>query len=246
MDCRHKTSQYGQDEVMEKLCYSEGFVLNESMYTDDSKALSQHCGIFLEIGAYDGYTISNCYYLEKMKGWKGVLVEPLKIQADFAIQNRWNPVWNGAVYNKNGSVLFTEISGYSDMLSGIEEAYSPYLKDRVKQEIKQYDLQYKNILVECKTLNKLMDDYGFKCADYLSLDAQTAELSILKAYDCARNPIKCIGLDMNNSNVTDLKLWFHDHGYEVYWKHEIADEYIYINKDIPWSWDVKSYQENRQ
>jgi hypothetical protein len=32
-------------------------------------------GIFLEAGANDGYTWSNTYYLERFKGWRGVLIE---------------------------------------------------------------------------------------------------------------------------------------------------------------------------
>jgi hypothetical protein len=32
-------------------------------------------GTFLEAGANDGYTWSNTYYLERCKGWRGVLIE---------------------------------------------------------------------------------------------------------------------------------------------------------------------------
>ncbi len=34
-------------------------------------------GFYVEAGAYDGYTESNTYYLERFKGWTGVLVEAI-------------------------------------------------------------------------------------------------------------------------------------------------------------------------
>ena len=39
-------------------------------------------GYFVEVGAYDGFTISNTYLLEKNYGWKGICIEatPYRIQ----------------------------------------------------------------------------------------------------------------------------------------------------------------------
>jgi FkbM family methyltransferase len=34
-------------------------------------------GVFLEIGAKDGYSQSNTYHLERQQGWRGILIEPL-------------------------------------------------------------------------------------------------------------------------------------------------------------------------
>ena len=34
-------------------------------------------GVFLEIGANDGYTQSNTYFLERLRNWDGILIEPV-------------------------------------------------------------------------------------------------------------------------------------------------------------------------
>src|ERR1700675_2623345 len=34
-------------------------------------------GFFVEAGANDGYTQSNTYWLERFRGWRGLLVEPI-------------------------------------------------------------------------------------------------------------------------------------------------------------------------
>jgi len=50
-------SQYGQDQLIDKL-------LNQ-----------KRNGFFVEIGGYDGETFSNSLFLEKERGWSGLLVE---------------------------------------------------------------------------------------------------------------------------------------------------------------------------
>ena len=38
---------------------------------------SKRDGVFIDIGANDGVTISNTYFLEKELGWSGVAIEPI-------------------------------------------------------------------------------------------------------------------------------------------------------------------------
>ena len=39
--------------------------------------IGRDSGFFVEAGGHDGYTQSNTYYLERARGWRGVLVEPM-------------------------------------------------------------------------------------------------------------------------------------------------------------------------
>ena len=50
-------SQYGQDQLIDKLL------------------IQKRNGFFVEIGGYDGETFSNSLFLEKERGWCGLLVE---------------------------------------------------------------------------------------------------------------------------------------------------------------------------
>ena len=45
-------------------------------------------GFFVEAGAFDGYVQSNTYYLERARGWRGLLVEPVPTLARAARRER--------------------------------------------------------------------------------------------------------------------------------------------------------------
>lgn len=223
MDKRFFTAQYGQDEVLDKLCYPKG---NES-----------HVGTFIEIGAFDGVDISNTYMLEKRRGWAGVLVEPIPEKFNQAKHNRWNPVWNGCIWNKDGVVDFLRIKGYSEMLSGIESGFSSKHSNRIMNEVRDHKQELVKLQLPCRTINSLMSDFGLSRVDFMSLDAQTAEFPILEAYDPEKYPCKAILLDYNGCNEAMLNLWFNIHGYELYWKHQSSDERLFLRSDLKWSWE---------
>lgn len=223
MDKRHFQSQWGQDEMLDKLLYPTG--------------KEKHTGIFIDIGACDGVEISNTYWLEKRRDWKGLLVEPIPQSAEACRHHRWNPVWQGCVHVRNGQTDFLHIQGYSEVLSNVPEIEHSRHKERVTREMRERNQKAETIQVPCRQLNTLMDEHNMPCADFMSIDAQTGELAVLQAYDSKKNPIKSILIDTNRCNDTELNQWFTDHGYKLHWKHATADEYLYINPDMPWTWN---------
>jgi FkbM family methyltransferase len=225
-DDRFYMSQYGQDKIIEQICYP-----NKN---------DNHKGIFLEIGGVDGVDISNSYYLEKMKNWSGILVEPIKSQAESSQHNRWSTTINGLIYNYDGETEFLQINGYSEMLSGIIDGYNDKYYERIQREIKQHNQKTERIMLKCFTINTLMNNNNLKSADYLSLDVQTAELKVLQVYNPLNNPIKIISIDTNGINNDEIKQWFDINGYKQYWKHVNADEYIYVHPEFKFTWEFRN------
>jgi FkbM family methyltransferase len=226
MDKRFHVSQYGQCEVIDRLCYPQG---------DET-----HVGTFLEVGAWDGVDISNCYWLEKRRGWTGLLVEPIPERAAHAQHNRWSPVWEGCVWDKDGSVAFLRLKGYSEMLSVAEEGYQPSYRVRIDREVQEHKQETVRLQLPSRTLNSLMAERNLSGVDILSLDCQTAELRVLQGYDPERHPIKAILVDYNGCNREGLDDWFKAHGYQHHWKHQSADEYLFVHPDVRWSWEKPS------
>jgi FkbM family methyltransferase len=231
MDNRLHLSQYDQCKILDSLIY-------EDINNTNKK------GYFIEVGAYDGYQFSNTYWFEKYRDWNGLVIEPIPHLFDKIQHNRWCDSLNGAVYIKDGSVDFLHVEGYSEMISGISEAYHTQYYERVKREIEQHKQKTRVLKVPCFTLNTIMSNFNVRnnrkssdVIDYLSLDCQTAEVHVLNNYDIDKNPCKVISIDLNGFNKIEILDWFNDNGYKQFWKHQHADEYMFINDKLPWSWN---------
>ncbi|MBI1825087.1 MAG: FkbM family methyltransferase [Planctomycetes bacterium] len=59
-------------------------------------------GYFIEVGAYDGITLSNTFFLEQM-GWSGILIEPIRAMCERAVQIRPRSRVVHAACGKRGS-----------------------------------------------------------------------------------------------------------------------------------------------
>jgi FkbM family methyltransferase len=226
---RHFKSQWGTDKIIDEICYTDldTDLPYDQIISGDKK------GIFLEVGACDGVILSNTFYLEKIRGWQGILVEPIERYYKDSTYNRWTKnIFNGVVYKYDGNVDFQHITGYSELLSGIKEAYHPKILQRVNNEIQHFTQKVDIKTYECLTLNSIINKYGYTNIDYLSLDTQSCELDILKSYDPSKNSIKIISLDTNGLNTDELFKWFDDNNYIKYWKSDVADEYVFINPKL--------------
>ena len=224
MEKRFYQSQWGTDEVIDKLIYSN----------QDNKDKK---GIFVEIGAYDGVKYSNTYYFEKIKDWTGILVEPLPNQYALCSYNRWGITHHGCVSSYNGYCKFGWIKGYSEMVSGIIENFQPKFRDRVFKEINQHKQEIQLLEIPTVTINSLLSSYNIMKVDYLSLDTVSTELEVLQAFDIEKNPTKIISLDTNGMNLERYLEWFTENNYEKYWKSSVSDEYIFVHKTFKYSWE---------
>lgn len=189
-------SQYGQDQfVVERLRGMTG-------------------GVFLDIGAFDGLTLSNTWYLEKQLGWSGVAIEPAPKAYARCKDNRDCTVLNGCITNSAGRVTFLEIEGPAAMLSGIVSVYTSKHIQRIKQEIEEYGGAMKEISVPCFTVNEVLHANGFDHADYLSIDTEGGELDILKSINFEAMRAKIVTVENNYSDLR-LQSYMRQVGYKL-------------------------------
>lgn len=194
-------------------------ILNETYFKD------QKNGFFVDVGAHDGKSISSTYFLESELRWSGICIEPLERRFDELVVNRPNSIClNKAVYTKNGTVKFLDITGYPEMLSGIEEEYNEQHKYRIVNEIKQQGGGASLVEVSCVTLNSVFEDYDVQTIDYLKIDTEGSELAILQSIDFSKYDIKCI--DVENNYNTDFKTFFEEKGYKLLIKNKIDEVYV--------------------
>lgn len=147
-------------------------------------------GYFVEFGATNGVTLSNSYLLEKSFGWDGILAEPARCWHAELKANRNCKIETNCVWCKSGEQLeFNEVS--SQELSTIN-VFSG-------SDGRTMDRQNGNVyLVETISLNGLLEKHGAPHEiDYLSVDTEGSELTILSNFDFSKYKIKIITVEHN-------------------------------------------------
>ncbi len=177
-------SQYGQDKWV---------------YEQLTNELTN--GVFVDIGAHDGISLSNTLFLEQL-GWSGLAIEPIPSVYQKLRSNRNCTTINGCISNSRGSVKFWEITGYSQMLSGITEHYHPNHKDRIKREIEQKGGEINEIEVQSYNINDLLKEHDIDHVNYLNIDVEGSEIAILDTIDFSKTRIEIIGIENNYRDST--------------------------------------------
>ena len=147
-------------------------------------------GYFVEFGATNGVTLSNSYLLEKSFGWNGILAEPARCWHAELRANRNCKIETNCVWGKSSERLeFNEVSAQE--LSTIN----------VFSESDGRSLERKNgnvYLVETISLNELLEKHNAPYEiDYLSVDTEGSELTILSNFDFSKYKIHIITVEHN-------------------------------------------------
>jgi len=146
-------------------------------------------GFFIEAGANDGYRVSNTYYFEKIRGWSGLLVEPVPTLAAECRRNRKALVVEAALVAAAvpGTTVELHFAGLMSTVAGAlgdEAATADHIAKglAVQGLITSYRLQ-----VPARTLTQILDEVGIaREIDLLSLDIEGGEPAALRGLDFKR------------------------------------------------------------
>ena len=172
-------------------------------------------GFFIELGASDGVEYSNTYKLEKEYDWDGILIEPITTFFDEINKYRTcSYILNECISEKNEIIEFTSIEGYSKMLSGISKEYPEEHLSRIGRETESMNQKIHKQMINTKTLFDIIKDCNIKTIDYLSIDVEGAELSVLKGLQMENHNIrpKIIGCE-NNYKTDEVEKYLNLIGY---------------------------------
>jgi len=166
--------------------FQDAFVL---FMTNEKKG-----GYFVEFGATNGISMSNSYLLEKSFGWNGILAEPARCWHRELSANRNCMIDTNCVWSKSGERLeFNEVS--VGELSTINSYSGRDGHFRNRQKGKVYE-------VETISLSDLLEKH---CApheiDYLSVDTEGSELTILENFDFSKYNIRIITVEHNYTDI---------------------------------------------
>lgn len=168
-------------------------ILSQPSLNEIDKKLSNYLnytnGIFLEIGANDGFKQSNTYYLEKIKNWEGILIEAIpNLYLECVGKRKKSQVFNCICDEKSNSGKFKKIN-FAGLMSIVEGAMRSNKKEKehIKRgiEIQNIEAHY-SCKIECRTLDEVIEDSKYSNFDFMSIDVEGGELSVLKGLSLSK------------------------------------------------------------
>lgn len=153
--------------------------------------LGEAGGFFIEAGANDGYTQSNTYYLERFRGWTGILVEPVpELCARCRRERPCSVVVQAALADSAREGGEIEIA-YAGLMSVSDFAFADAATRarHVEEGLRVQEIEAsRRMRVPAITLSRLIDRHaGGREVDLLSLDVEGAELVALSGLDMKRH-----------------------------------------------------------
>lgn len=196
-------SQIGQDKIIDKF-----FNYKEN-------------GTFIDVGANDGILLSNTYFFEKIRNWKGICIEPRIKEYEKLKQNRNCECYNVAISNYDGIGDFYDITGYPEMLSGLVQNYEQLHLNRARDE----GGDIKTIQVNVNTLQSVIDRHKLYNIDYCSIDTEGSEFEVIKSIDFSKTNIVVFSIENNykNCNIQSYLALF---GYRKFIELDFEDIYV--------------------
>jgi FkbM family methyltransferase len=175
---------------------------------------------YLDIGAHHPRYLSNTYYFYR-QGGRGVCVEPdpNALNAFKQVRPRDICLPVGIGTSPGTADLFLMTTSTLNTFSREEaERYQAYGTERIERVIP----------VEIKTVNQVLEEYFEMAPDFISMDVEGMDLSILKSFDFERFRPKvfCVETltyteDGGEKKISELSNILQEHGYLIY-----ADTFI--------------------
>ena len=158
-------------------------------------------GFFIECGGNNGRNFDPTYYLEKMLGWKGIIIEPLPIYKECSDIRRNSKVYNFALVEN--SYPKKEITIIECNMMSIVKGVKGY-KNWTRIGEKTQKIKAKEITVPASTLNKIVQGYfssnETRKIDLLVIDTECYEINVLQGFDLNRYEPQMILIEIQDQS----------------------------------------------
>ena len=167
-----------------------------------------YIGICIEVGAYNGISLSNTYHFELI-GWRCLCIEPIPSAYEECKKNR-KESYNYCISDKNMDNIDFTIYHLGTNLCAISSLIPD---ERLVDSHNHLITDITKINVNVITLNKLLDDINFPLnIDFISIDTENTELDVLKGLDLNKYNVKILCIE-NNFNEPFIEEYLKNFGY---------------------------------
>jgi FkbM family methyltransferase len=177
-------------------------------------------GFFLEIGANDGFTLSNTVYLEEAFGWRGILVEANPKYAVSLSARKNSVIVNKAVSARKGEAAFVDAGLYGGLKSSLDGSHAEITAGAA------------SITVECIGLQELLDAAAApQRIDFVSIDVEGGEVPIVeqmvagnRRYGCG-----CIESNARSADYSRMASLLERAGYRIVWENQTEQDLFFVD-----------------
>lgn len=195
-------------------------------------------GYFIEVGAYDGVTLSNTYFLEQM-GWCGLLVEPILPLCEKAANARPRSRVIHAACSKPGAprtAKFT-VAQNVPVLSFLNA------DDEHRERCRREGAELIEIEVPVLTLDDIimherqnpssfggpwLQNRGWQI-DLISIDTEGCEIDVLDGLNLDRYKPRVLLIENDRASGSEIEPYLNRRGYQKFFRQKIND--FYARKD---------------
>ena len=202
----------------------------------------RHSGYFVEVGAYDGVTLSNTYFLEQM-GWRGLLVEPIAGLCERAARSRpRSRVIHGACSRRgsSGTAKFT-VAQNVPVLSFLQ-ADAEHVDRCLREGAKLVEIEVPLITLDNVLMHERQEPPPFGgpwtpkkgwCIDVVSIDTEGCELDVLDGFSLERFRPRILVIENDRPAGAAIEPYLAKHGYRKFHRQQIND--FYVRADDPYA-----------
>jgi len=196
-------------------------------------------GYFIEVGAYDGVTLSNTYFLEQM-GWCGLLVEPIYPLCEKAAAARPRSRVVHAAVSKRGcraTAKFT-VARNVPVLSFLQADQQH--RDRCLAEgAELVEIEVPLLALDDIILYERRHPFPFACPwvpnkgwqiDLISIDVEGGELDVLDGLDLERFKPRVLVMENDRPAGEAIEPYLDGHGYRKFHRQKINDFYVRVDQ----------------
>ncbi|WP_414624008.1 FkbM family methyltransferase [Calothrix sp. CCY 0018] len=195
------------------------------------KYLSKN-GFFIEVGANNGFSESNTYYLERFRNWQGILIEPIPHLYQECVKERpKSTVFNCALVSPDYPNSEIEMM-YGHLMSLVTGAFDDdkIESERVAIAGRKLGFTPYKITVPARTLTSILDQANVSEIDFFSLDVEGFELNALQGLDFDKyRPEFMLVECLNEESFEEIQSYIADY-YDLFEKASQVD-YLFKSKE---------------
>ena len=187
------------------LCDSDNRFLDNKI---DELFEGKRDGFFIELGANNGLLQSNTAFLEKNRTWRGILIEPNARNFEICKINRPNSIcYNYACVSNN----FTDEFIYGDF------DLPPNGNESLMSSVNGLRLNSNHNMsrVPVSTLTDILDRQTIPKIDFLSLDVEGYEYSVLNGLDLNKYKPTYLLIEVYNVDFEKITTYLKNNNYEL-------------------------------